>query len=380
MLSLEHMVDLRHDIRQLPKKPGVYLFYDAADTLLYVGKSVNLRSRVRSYFGPDGGHTHRTARLKTEAARLETQVCGSELEALLAESKLIKASMPLYNVLGRTYRHYPFIKIPNEPFPLVHLTYELVDDGATYFGPFPGEYRAREALEAMRPLFKWRSCTPLPSRVCFEHAIGRCNAPCVGLVDQATYAEGLTELSAFLSGGAGEVLERVEADMAAAAEALEFERAGVLRDRLAMLSPWVARQGALQQAIAELDALIVLPAAAPGATLWLLVRRGRLVHTEAGVTPRRARGVEKRLSAAMAAEPPSLTVKQAELDEINIIAGWLHKHQHQGRAVSLTDRPIAAAFAEAWDLAARVLSAPDPVRPAAERTAGRVIAGPPDAI
>ena len=130
------MTDLREAVRGLPTQPGVYMFYGPDDRLLYVGKSVNLRARVRSYFGPEGGHTRATARLKTEAARLEVRPCGSELEALLVESRLIKGRAPLYNVLGRTYRHFPFIKIPAEPFPRVHLTYELVDDGGTYFGPF----------------------------------------------------------------------------------------------------------------------------------------------------------------------------------------------------------------------------------------------------
>jgi excinuclease UvrABC nuclease subunit len=337
---------------------------------------VNLRSRVRSYFGPNGGHTHRTARLKTEAARLETLDCGSELEALLVESKLIKVRVPLYNVLGRTYRHYPFIKIPAEPFPRVHLTYELVDDGGTYFGPFPGEYRAREALEAMRPLFRWRSCTPLPKRVCFEHAIGRCSAPCVGLVDEAAYAGGLDELAAFLGGGAGDVLRRMEREMEAAAADLRFERAAVLRNRLSMLAPWVARQGALQAAIAELDVLIVLPSATPGAALWLVVRRGRLVHTEEAVTRRRAKGVEKRVAAALAAEAPSLSVRQAELDEINIISAWLHKHRDDGRAVSLAGRPVEEALAEAWAVTAAMENAAGASATAAERTPERVVPGP----
>ncbi len=372
------MADLREEIRRLPASPGVYMFYDAADTLLYVGKAVSLRSRVRSYFGPNGGHTRYTARLKDEATRLETRPCGSELEALLVESRTIKARAPLYNLQGRTYRHYPFIKIPNEPFPRVQLTYELVDDGGTYFGPFPGEYRAREALDAMRPLFRWRSCAPLASRACFEHTIGRCSAPCVGLVDQAAYAAGLAELASFLGGGAGEVLQRLERDMAEAAENLQFERAAVLRNRLGMLAPWVARQGALQAAIAELDALIVLPAAEPGAALWLVVRRGRLVHAESAVTRRRARGVARRVSDVLAAPPPSLSVHQAELDEINIISAWLHKHRDEGRAISLNGRPLDDALAEAWTVTAGMRDAARvETRAAAERSAERAIPGPP---
>lgn len=368
------MFDYRAAISGLPARPGVYLFYDEDDRLLYIGKSVNIRSRVRTYFGPDGGHTHRTARLKSEAARIEALVCGSELEALLVESRLIKARIPLYNIMGRTYRHYPFIKIPAEPFPRVHLTYDLVDDGGTYFGPFPGEIRARDALEAMRPLFKWRSCTSLPDRACLEQAIGRCAAPCVGAVDATRYAAAMAELHGFLGGAAASILNRLEADMRAAAEELQFERARVLRDRLAMLAPWVTRQNAFQAAIADLDAVIVLPAVEPDASLWLVVRRGRLVHTESHVTRRRARGIGKRMLAALEGPPPSLTVQQAELDEINIISAWLHKHRAGGRAVSLAGLTPTHALEAAWQTTTRL--AEPSGRAVAERAAERVIAGP----
>ena len=180
-------------IKALPTSPGVYSFYDAAGRLLYVGKSVNVRTRVRSYFRPGGGHSRRTERLKDEAARIAVEPCGTELEALLVESQAIKRLQPLYNVMGRTYKHYPFIKIPDERFPRVQLTYQLEDDGARYYGPFPSEYRAREALEAMRPLFRWRSCQPLESRECLEASIGRCSAPCVGRTSETAYMQAIAE-------------------------------------------------------------------------------------------------------------------------------------------------------------------------------------------
>ncbi|MEB3328775.1 MAG: GIY-YIG nuclease family protein, partial [Candidatus Sericytochromatia bacterium] len=266
------MDELRDAIKALPNRPGVYQFFDARGRLLYVGKSVNLRQRVGSYFRADGGHSARTARLRDEAARLETIACGSELEALLVENRLIKQRQPLYNIVGRRYRHYPFIKIPAEAFARVHLTYELVADGGRYFGPFPGEFRAREALEAMRPLFRWRSCQPLARQVCIEHAIGRCQAPCIGLVDAAAYEADIAELAEFLGGNPARAMARLEGEMHQAAAELAFERAGVLRDRIALLQPWLARQATLQRAVSELDALVVLPGSVPGTTLWLLIR------------------------------------------------------------------------------------------------------------
>lgn len=366
------MSDLHKQLQHLPTGPGVYSFYDPAGRLLYIGKSVNVRTRVRSYFRPNGGHTRRTARLKDEAAQIAVQRCGSELEALLVESQQIKRLQPLYNVLGRTYRHFPFIKIPAGPFPQVELTYQLQDDGARYFGPFPSEYRAREALEAMRPLFKWRSCNPLPTRVCFEHAIGRCSAPCVGLIEAAGYRQAMDDLAGFLTGDGGKHLQAIQAQMEEAAESLMFERAGILRDRLAMLRPLVQRQDALQAAIGELDCLVVLPAANAGEYLWLLVRRGRLVETVREVTTRHRKSLTRRLQAALELPPPSLTVRQWELDEINIIAGWLHKNRENEAAIALAGRPLAEAVDEGFALMALGKRA----RRVAERTPERVIVGP----
>jgi excinuclease UvrABC nuclease subunit len=349
------MDQLMDAIKALPSRPGVYQFFDARGRLLYVGKSVNLRQRVRSYFRADGGHSSRTARLREEAVRLKTVSCGSELEALLVENRLIKQRQPLYNILGRRYRHYPFIKIPAEPYPRVHLTYELVADGGRYFGPFPGEFRAREALEAIRPLFRWRSCQPLARRACFEHAIGRCQAPCVGLSNPSAYEADMGELAEFLGGSPARAMARLEHDMQAAAASLAFERAGVLRDRIALLKPWLARQAATQRTVSELDALVVLPAARADATLWLLIRRGRLVHTEQNVRRRAARGVEARLAAALAAPPPSLAVRQEELDEVNLLTHWLHRHREGGATIELVPDGWSDTLARAWAEAERLV-------------------------
>lgn len=372
------MASLHDQLKALPTCPGVYFFYDAQGRLLYIGKSVNLRNRVRSYFRPNGGHTRRTERLKDEAETIEVQRCGTELEALLVESKAIKHMMPLYNVMGRTYKHYPFIRISDEPFPQVALTYQLQDDGAAYYGPFPSEYRARESLEAMRPLFKWRSCQPLAKTICFEHSIGRCSAPCVGKVDTLAYRQSIRELESFLTGDGGRYLSRLERQMEEAAESLMFERAAILRDRLAMLRPLVMRQNALQAAISELDCAVVLPAADPGKFLWLVVRRGRLVASETSVSLRSQSRVKRALTAAMEAPPPSLTVRQWELDEINIIASWLHKNRESENAFTLSGKDLGEVVAEGFAFMRRTgtQAASRPSARVAEKAAERVIQGP----
>ncbi|MEB3197348.1 MAG: GIY-YIG nuclease family protein [Candidatus Sericytochromatia bacterium] len=344
------MESLRTAIDTLPTGHGVYFFFDARDRLLYIGKSVNVRARVRSYFRDDGGHTARTARLKHEVVRVESQTCGSELEALLLESRLIKERIPLYNIRGRSYRHFPFVKITQEAFPRVLLTFELRDDGARYYGPFVGEIRVQEALDALRPIFTWRSCMPLARQVCFEHTIGRCQAPCVGLVAESDYGEALEALTAFLSGEVTGPLEALEQDMNRAAESLAFERAAVLRDRLFRLRAWVQQQQAIQAVQTQLDCLVVLPASTPDRVNWLLVRRGRLVHSECEITPQDRGRACKRIRAAMAHPTPSLAVRQSEMEEINIVSGWLHRHTDSERCIRLSGETMKEALTQAWQL------------------------------
>lgn len=354
----------------LPARPGIYAFYDAHDCLLYVGKSVSLRARVRSYLREGGGHTRRTARLKDEAVRLEHVVCGSELEALLLEAREIKRRAPLYNVQGRYWRHYPFVKIEAGTFPRVDLTYELVEDGGRYFGPFPTETRAREALDALRPLMRWRSCAPLPKRACFEHTIGRCSAPCLGKVDAEAYEAQMEDLSAFLSGEAEPFLAGLEAEMLKASQELAFERARILRDRLGALRPLARRQAFLQAAKGELDCVIALPGAVAGTSLWLLVRRGRLVKSYPGVTSADAGKLARRLARALTKPAPSWGVRQDELDEINLLAGWLHRHAEDDQIVRLQPG-LSVTEAVARGFAA--LTAPMAPRAVAERGAEWVI-------
>jgi excinuclease ABC subunit C len=270
---------------------------------------------------------------------------------MLLESELIRTRLPLYNVQGRRCRHYPFIKITREPWPRVELTYDMHDDGSQYFGPFTGDHGVREVLDALRPLFRWRSCAPLASRSCFEHTTGRCAAPCVGAVSKATYDAQLEELATLLAGLNDAPLRRLERAMTVAAEAQEFEKAAVLRDRLAILRPWWERRRGVLSAIADLETLVVLPGVEAGTTVWLLVRRGRLVHTETAVRPEQAPKLARVWEARLTEPPPSLAVRQEELDQINLIVGWLYRHRESGPCINLSERPLREALRDAWAIA-----------------------------
>lgn len=259
----------------LPEKPGVYAFRDANGRLLYVGKAVNLKRRVRSYFGPGGGHSDMTRRLKDVAAYIEHWEVGSELEALLAEARAIQAGSPLFNIMGMRPGGPAFVRVTNEAVPRVLFTRKLTPDGSRHYGPFRPARALRSALDALQPVLKWRLCKDTSGERCLYHQTGRCLAPCVagaGTVSE-TYREMLDTLDRLFTGRDAEVRQELERRMRAEAEALRFERAAALRDSLAAISRLVARAEALTQ-----DGVLVepWPGGEAGARL-LAIRSGRLV-------------------------------------------------------------------------------------------------------
>ena len=326
-------------LADLPTVPGVYLFSGPAGEILYIGKSVNLRERVRSYFRKHGGHSRRTERLKNEVTDIRIQPTGNELEALLLESQLIKQHQPPYNVRGRRYEHYPFVKITNEPYPRVLVTRLLEDDGAQYFGPFHSANRLTETLEALQTLMGWRRCVQMESAPCLHAQIGRCLAPCSGTAD-ASYETMITQVGALLRGDPGPVLGDLRAQMRAASEALEFERAARLRDRLVPLTRLVERQERLRGALSELDTLIVVPGFSedlePTVNL-LAIRAARRVGTFTLRPSDLARPAERRKSLRrlerflsahfVLTPPPSTRISAVELDEVQIVGSWLFRQR-----------------------------------------------------
>lgn len=328
-----------HQLADLPAAPGVYLFDGASGETLYIGKSVNLRERVRSYFRKHGGHSAKTRRLAREVVRIRFQPTPTELEALLLESHLIKDLQPAYNVRGRRYEHYPFVKITHEPYPRLLVTRMLEDDGAQYFGPFHSANRLSETLEALQPLLGWRRCTQMEPAPCLHAQIGRCLAPCTGTVDEA-YAERIAQAGAFFRGDPGPLLADLRAQMHAASEALEFERAARLRDRLYPLMKLVERQERLQAALSELDTLVVVPSHSDDgrpAVSFLAVRAARwsgalILHAEdVRRYPERRKSL-KRLERFLMENfvkkpPPPTRITAVELDEVQIVGSWLFRQR-----------------------------------------------------
>lgn len=276
------MEELIEKVNKLPEEPGVYLFKDDAGQVLYVGKAVSLRHRVRSYF--QGSQSPKVLALLEKARDLVYIVTANEVEALVLEANLIKQHRPRYNVVLKDDKTYPYIKVTvAEEFPRVLFARRRGKDGARYFGPYTRSGAVYETLRFLRTLFPFRSCkgpVPTRSRPCLNYHIRRCPGPCAGSADPEKYRQGIEALCLFLEGRYSAVKRHLEAEMRAAAERLEFERAAVLRDRLRALEVILARQRVVSAKDEDLDVVALAREREQVVAAVLRVREGRLIAQE----------------------------------------------------------------------------------------------------
>ncbi|MBC7262182.1 MAG: excinuclease ABC subunit C [Chloroflexi bacterium] len=251
---------LQERLNALPAKPGVYLMKDATGQVIYVGKAVNLRNRVRSYFHASNGQTPKIRRLVDRIADFEFIVTGSELEALILECNLIKKYRPRYNVRLKDDKRYPYIKISlQEPFPRIYTVRHMQDDGARYFGPYTSSKAVEQTMELLRKLFPYLTCkreiTGKDQRACLYYHIGRCAGPCIGAISREDYRALVEQIILFLEGKQERIIHDLEREMQKAAEALDFERAAVLRDQVQALQKVVERQKIVSAARSDEDVI-----------------------------------------------------------------------------------------------------------------------------
>ena len=282
---------LEEKIRMLPDSPGCYLMKDAEGTIIYVGKAVNLKNRVRSYFR-DTEHTPKVAAMISHIDDFDILLCETNLEALMLECNLIKLHKPYYNILLKDDKHYPYLKINlKEPFPRVEITRRMEKDGARYFGPYIGAGAVKQVIEAVRDVFPLRTCRQtLPPRTekrpCVNYDIHRCLAPCAGKCPEETYREMMAGVIHFLDGEYKPVIRRLETEMRQAAAEMRYERAAQLRDKIRDVEGLMERQIAQQTDRSEQDLIAVAQDGLDAMIQVLYVRGGRMIGGDHFLLPR----------------------------------------------------------------------------------------------
>jgi excinuclease ABC subunit C len=277
--------DLKDLLDTIPTKPGVYLMKDEHGTVIYVGKAINLRSRVRSYFHESAQEWDKSRRLVRHIDDIEFIVTRSELEALVLESTLIKRHRPRFNVRLKDDKRYPYIKVPwQEDFPRITVTRQMVDDGARYYGPYTSVDAVHQTLDLLRRMFPYLDCkreiTGQDKRPCLYYHIKRCAGPCIGAVSREDYRAIIDQLCDFLEGKADEVLTDLQARMEAAAEALAFEKAARLRDQIRAVEKVIERQRVVSLTKADQDVIAFAREDGQACVQIFFIRRGRLIGRE----------------------------------------------------------------------------------------------------
>jgi len=275
-------------LNQLPVSPGVYLLKDGESNILYVGKAANLRHRVRTYFGTGQKLSLKLQRMVNRVKDLDFLVTNTEQEALILELNLIKRHRPHYNVRLKDDKTFPYLKInPNADWPRVYITRRLEQDGGHYFGPFASAKSVRQTLKIIKRIFPFRSCskpiTGTDARPCLWYHVGKCLAPCIDAISKEEYAEVIKQVIFFLEGKQEKVVQELESQMNKAAEALEFERATLLRDQIQAINQVIEGQRIAATVRGEQDVIAFAQDKDQAYVQVFFIRGGKLIGRESFV-------------------------------------------------------------------------------------------------
>ncbi len=233
-------------LSKLPDNPGVYRYYDVDGNLLYVGKAISLVKRVKSYFQKKAELSPRISLMVSKIVELEITITENETSALLLENNLIKSLKPKYNIIFRDDKSYPYIKISEHSHPLIEYYRGKPHKGATFYGPYPNSYAVRETLDLLQRLFKLRTCTDSVfanrSRPCMLYQVNRCSAPCVNKISEGDYSQSVKNARRFLNGDYPALVNQLTTQMYEASDQLDFEQAGILRDKIALIKQMQDKQ------------------------------------------------------------------------------------------------------------------------------------------
>lgn len=310
---------------------------DADDKIIYVGKAINLRNRVKSYFVNDAGHTEKTRQLVKHIDHIEWVVVESELEAFILEMNLIKRYRPHYNIQLKDDKRYPYIKISyQEPYPKVSVTRRMVHDGSRYFGPYTSVWAVRQTLDMLRKVFPYLTCdreiTGNDQRACLYYDIKMCAGPCIGAITQEEYHRMMESLGDFLEGKSDEIIKKLQQEMKEAADKMLYERAALLRDQIQAASRVVEKQKIVSSEDIDSDVIAIARAEDQSCVQMFFVRSGKLIGQEYFVLEGTADENDSEVLEAFirqyydqAATVPPQMLLPTDLEETKIIHQWLRQ-------------------------------------------------------
>jgi excinuclease ABC subunit C len=348
-MSISVSPRIKEILDNLPQRPGVYLHKNAEGRVIYVGKTVNLRHRVRSYFQKNVD-SFKTRRLRDSIVDIEIITTDSDLEALLLEMTLIKKHKPHFNVRLKDDKRYPYIKVHwADPFPKVTVTRRMERDGSRYFGPYTSVWAVHQTLDLLRRIFPYLTCdrkiTGEDERACLYYDIKLCSAPCIGNVDQLEYRQLIQQLMDFLHGRSDEIIKDLEQMMEDAAVDLDFEKAALHRDQLKAIDSVVAKQKVISAANTDQDVIAFAREQGDACVQVFFIRHGKLIGREYFLLE----GTEDEEEAEIlgefltqfydeAAHIPKEVLLPREVEEARIIEQWLKQKRSTKVTISVPQR------------------------------------------
>ena len=340
--------ELQSKIKNLPNKPGIYQFKNDKGKIIYVGKAINLKNRVRSYF-VKGNQSAKTAALVNKTHDVELIMTDNEVEALVLENNLIKQFKPRYNINLKDDKSYPFIKVTNEPYPRIYPTRRLIKDGSKYFGPYTGVQSMRASLRMINQLFKIRSCKlnitqnsieQKKFKVCLDYHIKKCDGPCEGLISENDYGEMVDEVVKVLKGKTDDLIDDLNVKMKSMVDNLEFEKAAEIRDKLEQLKIISSKQKVVSDDFEDRDIFALAYEGKDSACSIFNVRSGKLVAKkqlrlaiDKGDEPNNIYSAAVKFYYADFTDVPKEIVLAVEPSDSEILSAWLS--QKANRKVKL---------------------------------------------
>ena len=332
-----NIFDIQEELKKLPDKPGVYIMRDQNGEVIYVGKAVVLKNRVRQYFQASANHSPKTQVMVSKIREFEYIVTDSELEALILECNLIKKYKPKFNILLKDDKSYPYIKVTmHEDYPRVLMTRRMVKDGSKYFGPYSNATAVKETIDLIKKLFPIKTCKKVfprdigKERPCLNYYIHQCLGPCQGDVNKEEYRRLMQDICSFLDGKQDDIIKRLEEQMAVASEKLDFEKAAGIRDKINSLRHIAEKQKVLSTAMNDHDVVGFARDETDSCVQVFFIRGGKLIGRDHFIFEDSGDIEDGELLSSFLKQfyakteyIPGDIMLQAETDEVELLETWL---------------------------------------------------------